>query len=115
MTAKEWNRKSLKNVREKTLLKDVIRAAKYHGWMIYHSYDSRMDSWKKGIDTGFPDLIMIRQKSLLVVELKRQGKKPTDNQNKWLSSFQNVKKVKPIVLHPEGFGQFVDTLGKENN
>jgi hypothetical protein len=51
------------------------------GWLFYHTHRSDRS------DEGFPDCIMIRRNTLIVAELKRENKNPTDAQQSWLDAF----------------------------
>lgn len=62
----------------------VEQLAGLGGWMHYHTRDSR------GSVAGFPDLVLIRSPELLFVELKRQGKDPTAEQDRWLTALEGV-------------------------
>jgi VRR-NUC domain-containing protein len=70
---------------EKALLAEVRRLAKAHGWVCYHTHDSRHS------DSGFPDLVLARTATatspgrLIFAELKRAKTKTTQAQDTWLS------------------------------
>lgn len=71
---------------EKTLLAEVRRLAKAHGWICYHTHDSRHS------ERGFPDVVLARTATatspgrLIFAELKRQNKtKTSKEQETWLS------------------------------
>jgi hypothetical protein len=65
----------------------VVETALLAGWRVYHTYRSDRS------DAGFPDLILVRGRVLLAVELKRVGKAPTMAQVRWLLSLANVREV----------------------
>ena len=51
-------------VSEKEFMAEVIAFAKRHGWLVYHTHDSRKS------EKGFPDLILLKDLRLVVAELK---------------------------------------------
>lgn len=55
----------------------VLRLARQHGWLCYHTRDSR------GSTEGFPDLVMVRE-SIIFAELKTRTGKLTAEQTRWL-------------------------------
>lgn len=61
---------------EKQFQNHIIRYAKNRGWQVYHTYDSRR------CEPGFPDLILVRHKTLFR-ELKTDTGKLTDAQKTW--------------------------------
>lgn len=67
---------------EDKLQEEIRSAAVEHGWLEYHTYDSRRST------PGFPDLVLVhpRHGALVFRELKRQGKSPTAKQQEWLDS-----------------------------
>lgn len=56
----------------------VVKAAGLLGWRHFH------DTFAIGSDPGFPDLILCRPPRLLAIELKRDGKRPSQAQAVWL-------------------------------
>ena len=58
----------------------VIPAAERLGWRVFHVHDSRRSR------AGFPDLVLVRGFRLIFAELKAPGKKPTPEQEEWLSA-----------------------------
>lgn len=67
--------------KEKHFQAQVIAAAEFNGWLVYHAHDSRRDVGHGVMvgDTqaaGFPDLVMVHPQRcrILFVELKRDGK-----------------------------------------
>lgn len=49
-------------------------------WLWYHTRDSR------GSNHGFLDIVATKGQQLLFIELKREGKMPTDKQMEWLNA-----------------------------
>ncbi len=67
---------------EKAWLWKVINyAEEQRGWKVYHVYHSQRSN------PGFPDLILIREK-VIVMELKTSKGKPTKAQLEWLEAFR---------------------------
>ena len=58
----------------------VEKAAKELGWMVYHTHDSR------GSAKGFPDLVLVRKKSVIFAELKTETGKLTPAQKRWIAA-----------------------------
>ena len=80
---------------EKELQADVIGLLKLAGWIVYHTFDSRRSA------PGFPDLIAIRGKRLLALELKTSTGKATEDQYAWLRAFAGVERVEAYIVRPE--------------
>ena len=66
---------------EKDLQEAIEDLAGKLGWLTYHT---RLP-WKSAV--GFPDLVMVRAGRVVVAELKRAGKEPTEAQRRWLEEF----------------------------
>ena len=62
----------------------VVELAKAQGWMVYHTHDSRKS------ESGFPDLVMVRNGRLLFVELKSAKGVTTEAQHAWLLALGEV-------------------------
>ncbi|HEY5870710.1 MAG TPA: VRR-NUC domain-containing protein [Candidatus Tectomicrobia bacterium] len=56
----------------------VVRLAKDHSWLVYHTRDSR------GSAEGFPDLVLVRE-VIIFAELKTRTGKLTAEQDRWLT------------------------------
>lgn len=84
---------------EKELQADVIALLKLTGWIVYHTFDSRRSA------PGFPDLIAIRGRRLLALELKTASGKVTEDQYTWLKAFAGVDRVEAYVVRPENVDQ----------
>jgi hypothetical protein len=66
---------------EAQLQSDVIKLAKWAGWVHFHVYDSRRSP------KGFPDLVLVHRESgrLLFVELKSRTGRVSPDQRIWLA------------------------------
>jgi VRR-NUC domain len=96
---------------EKTFLSDVRRLAKAHGWVPYHTHDSRHS------DSGFPDLVLARPATstspgrLIFAELKRAKTKTTTAQDTWLSVLAHtVPGVEVYLWRPDDIETIVEIL-----
>ncbi len=69
----------LKPISEAEFMAQVIQYARLHGWLEYHTHDSRHST------PGFPDLVFVRGAVLLFAELKVAGRKLTAEQAKWVA------------------------------
>lgn len=68
----------------------VVEYAQLHGWRVAHFRKARTkNGWRTpvaGNGTGFPDLVLVREKELLFVELKSQNGVVEHEQKKWLAA-----------------------------
>jgi hypothetical protein len=82
---------------EKQLQQAVLDLARHLGYRAYHTFDSRRS------DAGFPDLVLARGDWLLFVELKRDGKHPTEHQERWLQALDDTAALvfvwRPVDWH----------------
>jgi hypothetical protein len=69
-------------ITEKQWQANVETIARLHGWMAYHTFDSRKSS------PGFPDLVMLRGPRLVVAELKTERGRVGLAQRRWLDAFR---------------------------
>lgn len=56
----------------------VIPLLELHGWLVYHTHDSRRSQ------AGFPDLVAVRGERTIFAELKSETGQPTAEQYEWL-------------------------------
>lgn len=81
---------------EKEFQAAVIALAKRHGWMAYHTHDSRRSA------AGFPDLVLLRGDVGIVAELKRSAKeRPTADQQTWLEAWEAVRRIEVRLWTPD--------------
>ena len=79
-------------VTERALLDAVIAIAKGNRWLVYHALPSmnRRGAWATHFrgHNGFPDLILSHPSGdLVIVELKSEIGRTTNDQVRWLNSF----------------------------
>jgi hypothetical protein len=66
------------SISEKMWQAKVVAAAKWLGWSVYHTHDSRRS------EPGFPDLVLVRDDRLMFAELKSATGRVTKAQREWL-------------------------------
>jgi hypothetical protein len=75
---------------ERDFQRAVIEAAQLLGWRVAHFRPAQTKhGWRTPVQAdgkGFPDLVLLRGRELLVRELK-DGGKLTPEQNAWLAAF----------------------------
>ncbi len=69
---------------ERQLQDAVVEMARWRGWLVYHTHDSRRS------EPGFPDLILLRGRRMMAVELKSATGALTVAQIQWLQGFAKV-------------------------
>ena len=72
---------------EKQWQSQVIQAAKAHGWLYYHTYDSRRSK------EGFPDLVLVRSPRLIFAELKTETGEVSAEQQVWLDELRKSHEI----------------------
>src|SRR5262252_4192229 len=86
---------------EAGLLEHLRALARRHGWLCYHTHDSRRS------EAGFPDLVLCRPPSahgpgrLLFLECKTSTGQVTAEQATWLSVLAQVPGVVARVVRPQ--------------
>lgn len=73
---------------------DVIEFARKHGWRVAHFRPGRTaKGWRtavQGDGKGWPDLVAIRGRVMIVAELKAGKNKTTAEQEAWLACFREL-------------------------
>lgn len=90
---------------ERELEADVEALLRLNGWRYYHTHDSRRSV------AGFPDIVAIRGSSLLALELKREGAKPTPEQYQWLEDFDRVG-ARAYVVRPSNLDELAAIVAR---
>jgi hypothetical protein len=78
-TAAEFRQQQARAMTEDALAEEIRGLAKTLGLLRYHTFDSRRSG------PGFPDEALLGRRGILFRELKRQGKNPTVEQQKWIA------------------------------
>lgn len=94
-------------ITEKELQQAVLDMAKATGWLVYHSYDSRMD------EAGFPDLVLIKPPRVLFVELKAQKGKLSREQVEFGFALNRCCEVEYNLWRPGDWQEIEAELTKE--
>ena len=81
---------------ERQFQQQIIQLAKYLGWLVYHTYDSRRS------EAGFPDLVLVhrKKKKTLFAELKVGDNQPTKDQVLWLLTLDQAGQWSEL-WHPD--------------
>ena len=90
-------------VTEKQFTQQVIDAARYMGYMVYHTWRSFHSV------AGFPDLLMIREHRVIVAELKSARGIVTEQQKVWLDAFA-LAGVETYIWYPDNWEDLVEVL-----
>ncbi len=92
----------------------IVAAAKRLGWLVHAEPPSRRPSGAYSTLTqghnGWPDLVLIKNGRLLVIELKRRGNHTTVEQDVWLEAFRQCGVVARVVYVPEGQQALLDEI-----
>ena len=88
---------------EKQFQQQIIQLAHLHGWWCYHTHDSRRSQ------PGFPDLVLIRGRSILYRELKTdRGRLTIDQQH--VLDLLHIAKADQGVWRPRDWPAIESTL-----
>jgi hypothetical protein len=104
---------------EADYLERIIEYARSHGWLVAHFRPARVK--RGGEETyetpvaadgkGFPDLVMLRDGQIVVIEAKRNAKlKPRPDQQRWLKAWQKVPGAIVRVASPETWSEVQKVL-----
>ena len=102
---------SLSAESEHHFLARILALAKQHGWLSYHTHDSRKSA------PGFPDIVVVKPPSvhhkegrLVFAELKTRTGKLTAAQHQWISILHTVQGIDCYVWRPQDWDTIVDIL-----
>ncbi len=88
-------------------LQSLVRdAADLHGWLTYHTHDSRRS------DAGFCDLVMVRGNHVLFVELKSATGRLRPDQVVWMDALAKVDTISSAVVRPADAIAMIERLGR---
>lgn len=80
---------------ETVLLADCRAMARQHGWLIYHTHDSRRS------EEGFPDIVATDGTTALFAELKTRTGKLTEAQSLWIEMLRHATRLETYVWRPD--------------
>jgi hypothetical protein len=90
---------------EKAFMAAVVRLAREHGYMVYHTWNSKKSP------EGFPDLVCARAGSpLLAIETKTDAGQVTPAQAAWLEALAGCTGVVSEVWRPSMLSEVVERL-----
>lgn len=85
--------------------RQVVELARLYGWRTYHTFDSRRS------DEGWPDLVLARPPTLLVVELKAEAGRVSPAQARWLATLADCG-IDARVWFPSDWPDIERTLAR---
>ncbi len=91
-------------ISERDFQQQVVDLARLHGWMVYHTHNSRRS------EKGFPDLTLVRRDRLMFVELKTETGEVTPEQHAWLDALEWTGRVDVRVWRPRDWTEIEDSL-----
>jgi hypothetical protein len=101
----------LADVTEKDFQAQIVEAAQWLGWLVYHDFDSRRS------EPGFPDLVLVGTGAnigrLIVIECKTEHGLVSAAQLKWLGAFMAVPGVEVVTARPSGIDRVLAILKAE--
>jgi len=93
-------------ITEKQFQQQIIDLAKLCGWKEYHTWKSIHSP------AGFPDLILVRDKDILAIEVKSERGKVTEAQWNWLEALGKTQ-VEVYIWRPLDWEDIVRCLQRE--
>ena len=63
-------------------------------------------------DTGWPDLVLLKDKRCVIIEAKRVGKKPTERQQAWLDAWNRIPGVEAYCFTPADWPTIHEVLSR---
>jgi hypothetical protein len=95
----------------------IVAAAKLAGWLVHaerpaitrNGYRTAMQG-----HVGWPDIVLAGHGRLLVVELKKDGRKPTLEQQAWLHALADAGTEAFVCYVPSGLGDLLDMLTRKD-
>lgn len=104
MKSVDYRQRMLDIMPESQLQERIIESATIGGWMHYHTHDSRRS------DRGWPDLVLVRGRRMLVLELKRRTGRVSVHQQRWIDALQQVDTLDVRVVRPDDLDALRDEL-----
>ena len=100
-------------ISESDFLDQVLQLAKIHGWRTAHFRPAKtVDGWRTAVSgdgKGFPDILLVRGKQIIVAELKVGRNQLTGDQVLWLQAFE-MAAVPAYKWTPDDWGEIEEVL-----
>lgn len=99
---------------EREFQSQVLGLAKIFHWRRAHFRAARTaKGWRTPVEAdgkGWPDLTLVKGQRLVFAELKRDGEKPSPEQEAWLEALRRVPGVEVYVWTPKGWPEIERVL-----
>ena len=101
----------LRQIKESEWQKTVERIARFNGWLVYHAPDNKPDARGRvqNITAGFPDLVLVKNETLIFAELKSEIGKISSEQDAWLNAISACQ-VLTFVWRPSDLSEVRNIL-----
>ena len=86
---------------ERQLSKAVVELAERLGWRVFTISNTKAGALRSHTGVGWPDLFMVRNGRVVVMELKVKGRKPTKAQLAWIEALGEVEGIQAGWLNEE--------------
>jgi len=102
---------------EKDFQQQIIDLAHIYGWRIAHfrhawSQDGRRCMTPVQADgKGWPDLVMVKGKRVIIAEVKSDTGKPTPEQQEWLDALRQAR-MEVFLWRPKDWDTIQETITK---
>lgn len=93
----------------------IVAGAKTFGWRVHAERPAQGGKgWRTPIQghKGFPDLVLVRGRRVMFVELKRKPNKVEPEQQEWLDDLAVAGVEARVVWVPEGMQTFLAELAR---
>ena len=90
-----------KRMSERQLSKAIVELAEHLGWKVFTIAQTKAAGLRSHTGTGFPDLILVRNRTMIAAELKVGRRKLTQAQEDWLEALYEVPGVYTFVWREE--------------
>ena len=96
-------------VAERDLAATVIEAAEAFGWRVYVVLDTRIPA--KRTSKGWPDLVLVKGREMIIAELKTQRGVVSSEQQGWLDALRKVSRISGVaVWRPSDMASIMELL-----
>ena len=89
---------------ERDFQRQIVQLAKLYGWLCYHTHDSRRSA------AVFPDLVLVRNGTCIVAELKAAQGRVSPEQAMWIAELDGAQ-ISAYVWRPVDWAEIESMLG----